>query len=258
MAPAPAPTALPAPAPTRAPTPVPTPSPTTAAPTPVPTPAPTRTPIVVVTLGMSGVTCDDFDQTVYDLAMDAVVSNSTFGEADCATTATGDDAAISVTSEVTMPLVMIARTYGEGGLQPADPGSLAHADQWMDWLTSTLAHPLVQVFFNKVRKPADQQDPDAIATGTAGCARLYGQLDSHLAGQDYLAGDAFTMGDIPVGVTLYRYFNLDIERPALPNVTAWYERLQERAAYRRAVMIPFGRNAEEWDEFERASADQPD
>ena len=38
-------------------------------------------------LGMSGVTCDDFDQAVYDLAMDAVVSNATFSEADCATTA---------------------------------------------------------------------------------------------------------------------------------------------------------------------------
>ena len=152
----------------------------------------------------------------------------------------------------------LARTYSAGGLEPEDPATRAHADQWMDWLTSTLTAPLVQVFFNKIRKPADQQDPDAMAAGLAGCARLYGQLDAHLSGQDYLAGDTFTMGDIPVGVTLYRYFNMDIERPALPNVTAWYERLQDRPAYQRAVMIPFGRNAKEWDELEKASADQPD
>ena len=80
----------------------------------MPTPNPTRTPIVVVTLGMSGITCDDFNQTVYDLAMDSVVSNSTFSEADCTTTATGSDPAVSVTSELTMPLVIIANTYGDG------------------------------------------------------------------------------------------------------------------------------------------------
>ncbi|MBS02778.1 MAG: glutathione S-transferase [Gammaproteobacteria bacterium] len=152
----------------------------------------------------------------------------------------------------------LARTYGVGRLQPKDAPEHARAEQWMDWLTSTLNPPFFQVFFNTIRLAPDQQNADAIAAGVDGCARLYGQLDAHLATQPYLAGQHFSMGDIPVGVTLYRYFNMDIERPALPNVTAWYERLQERPAYRRAVMIPFGRNVQEWDELETAGADQPD
>ena len=44
------------------------------------------------------------------------------------------------------------------------------------------------------------------------------------------------------GVTppaLYRYFNLDISRPHIPNVQAWYERLMARTPYRQHVMIPF-------------------
>ena len=49
-----------------------------------------------------------------------------------------------------------------------------------------------------------------------------------------------SMADIPAGTSLYRYFELDIERPSVPNVTAWYRRLQERPAYRRHVMLPFG------------------
>jgi glutathione S-transferase len=49
-----------------------------------------------------------------------------------------------------------------------------------------------------------------------------------------------SLADIPVGTTLYRYFELDIERPQVPNVEAWYGRLQQRPAYRAHVMIPFG------------------
>jgi len=49
-----------------------------------------------------------------------------------------------------------------------------------------------------------------------------------------------TLADIPAGTALCRYFELDIERPPVPHVEAWYRRLQERAAYRAGVMISFG------------------
>jgi glutathione S-transferase len=53
-------------------------------------------------------------------------------------------------------------------------------------------------------------------------------------------GDQLSLADIPIGTSLYRYFELGIERPDLPHVAAWYERLQQRPAYRAHVMIPFG------------------
>ena len=62
------------------------------------------------------------------------------------------------------------------------------------------------------------------------------------------------MGDIPIGTLLYRYFTLDIERPDIPHVSAWYERLTSRAAYQQHVMIPFGRNSDEWLEQEKLNA----
>jgi len=40
-------------------------------------------------------------------------------------------------------------------------------------------------------------------------------------------------------VTLYRYFEMEIERPALSNLQAWHERLRERPAFRDHVMISF-------------------
>jgi glutathione S-transferase len=54
-----------------------------------------------------------------------------------------------------------------------------------------------------------------------------------------LAGDQFTIADIPAGASLYRYFGMQIERPSIPCVEAWYRRLAERPPYREHVMVPF-------------------
>jgi glutathione S-transferase len=55
-----------------------------------------------------------------------------------------------------------------------------------------------------------------------------------------MLGDRLTLADIPIGTSMYRYFNLEIERPSVPNVEGWYGRLQGRSAYRAHVMVPFG------------------
>jgi len=60
-----------------------------------------------------------------------------------------------------------------------------------------------------------------------------------LQSKDFLAGPHLTIGDIAVGAQLYRYFELEIDRPELPNVEAWYARLRNRPAYREHVMVPF-------------------
>ena len=62
------------------------------------------------------------------------------------------------------------------------------------------------------------------------------------------------MGDIPLGSMMFKYYRLDIERPTLPNLKAWYSRLCEREAYQRHAMNPFGKNTQEWIELEKAGA----
>ena len=71
---------------------------------------------------------------------------------------------------------------------------------------------------------------------TTGLFRL---LDGVLSDRPFLAGDRLTLADITAGANLYRYFELEIERPPLPNVEGWYSRLQARSAYRDHVMVPF-------------------
>ena len=78
----------------------------------------------------------------------------------------------------------------------------------------------------------------AIEEGRERCALLMVSVDRALAKRRFLAGDTFTMGDIPFGCHLHVWFNLPVERPAAPNAETWFRLLCERPAYRKIVMIP--------------------
>src|SRR3989442_525159 len=64
----------------------------------------------------------------------------------------------------------------------------------------------------------------------------FGGLDT----PDFLAGHSLSLDDVTAGTSLYRYFELEIERPQLTQVERWYRSLQEREAFRTHIMIPFG------------------
>jgi glutathione S-transferase len=85
-----------------------------------------------------------------------------------------------------------------------------------------------------------QRNLPAIAAKVRACARHFRLLDRVLADRPFLCGESLTLADIPAATSLYRYFEIEIERPSVPNVEAWYRRLQERPAYREHVMVPFG------------------
>jgi glutathione S-transferase len=41
-----------------------------------------------------------------------------------------------------------------------------------------------------------------------------------------------------MGVYAHSFFTLDMDRPDVPHVRAWYDRLRQRPAYVQSVMIP--------------------
>ncbi|WP_288429985.1 glutathione S-transferase [uncultured Agrobacterium sp.] len=132
----------------------------------------------------------------------------------------------------------LATRYGDGALDLTDPIARAQAEKWMDWATSALAGTFRDLFWGMVRTPEDQRDMAKINTAREAVGKLLRMPDEALAGQDYLSGDTFGIGDIPLGCFAYAWFEMPIERPALPNLEAWYQRLKSREAYQRAVMTP--------------------
>jgi glutathione S-transferase len=145
----------------------------------------------------------------------------------------------------------VARRYGRGTLQPRGFRALAQAEQWVEWTTSTFAPAIAPIFWNKIRTPAAEADEAAVQRAVRTSATVL-QLANRLLGRKaFVAGKAFSYGDIPLGVNYWRYKNLEIERPPLPNLDRWFEALQQRPAYREWVMVPFGRNVDEWTATER-------
>ena len=132
----------------------------------------------------------------------------------------------------------LAEKHDSGGLWPSDQQTRANADRWMDWATTTLWMVLRPAFHQLIRTPPDQQNREAVAEAARLTSEYGNILDDWLAGRDFVCGETFTMGDIPLGIAVYRWYALDIERADRPHIRAWYERLCERPGYQEHVMIP--------------------
>ncbi len=131
---------------------------------------------------------------------------------------------------------LAARHASGSAWYPADIQARAQAEKWMDWTTSSFAAPFRTVFWGVLRTPVEQQDWVAINAAIKECDDLLAMVEQTLSEQPYLSGAEIGMGDIPLGSFIYAWFEMPIQRAALPNVQAWYARLQQRPAYRKAVM----------------------
>ena len=132
----------------------------------------------------------------------------------------------------------LAAKHGRGSLLPNDLRAQAIADQWMDWQISLFWPTIRTLFMGLVRTPEAERDHQAIENSRTKTAEVLGIVDSHLASRSFLAGDTFTMGDIPMGCSIWRWMSLPIERPRLANVERWFDALTQRPAYKKIVMLP--------------------
>lgn len=134
----------------------------------------------------------------------------------------------------------LARKYGAGSILPATEQEIARADQWMEWAGTTIyADIITNIFIGLVRTPAAKRNHALVEASVQRAGEKLAILDGALAHRPYILGDVFTMADIGPGALMYRYFTLPISRPSLPNVEAWYARLQDRPAYREHVMVDY-------------------
>jgi glutathione S-transferase len=134
----------------------------------------------------------------------------------------------------------LAASYGDGKFWPADPGKRATIERWMDWSQTALQPDFLSgVFWGYYRTPEADRDWKAITKSMENCKKHFTLLDTILKSHPYIVGREFTLADVTVGVALFRYYELDLPRPELPHLDAWYKRLQERAGYKEHVMLDF-------------------
>jgi glutathione S-transferase len=129
----------------------------------------------------------------------------------------------------------LATRYGAGTLEPADLKTRARASQWMDWQLSVVGPAIFGAFWGLIRTPPEKRDQAAIAASQQKTTEAMKIFDANLSKNAYAAGESFSMGDIPVGIMVYRFRQLVPDRPSLPNLERWYTQIEKRPGFRDHV-----------------------
>ncbi len=124
----------------------------------------------------------------------------------------------------------LAEKHGRADLYAKDLRTRATVESWMDWSSTDFANGMRPVFHGLVVKnPAYASQVDAGAKEWAGQMQV---LEDHLAARGpYVMGNSFTIGDIPVGLVVNRWFTIPFEKPKFGTISAYYDRLAERPGY---------------------------
>lgn len=131
-------------------------------------------------------------------------------------------------------LVWLARKTGR--FLPADPREEIETLQWLMWQMGGLGPMLGQA--HHFRRAAKEQIPYAIERYTSEAARLYGVLDRQVAKTGWLAAGQYTIADIASFPWIARHEWHAMRLEEFPNLKAWYDRIQARAAVRRGFEVP--------------------
>ncbi len=128
----------------------------------------------------------------------------------------------------------LAATRGRSDLLPTNPAQRAHVEKWMDWQASDFNNSWRVAFQGLVRKNPDHQDAAAIERSVATFSRMVGVVDTQLAKSGgYVCGPQFSVADIPMGLSIHRWYSLPAAKPRLGHVVGYYERLRERPGFRQ-------------------------
>lgn len=130
----------------------------------------------------------------------------------------------------------LAHKHRKLDLYPDDPQQRALVEQWLDWQQTTIGPAITPVFWGLVRTPPEQRDMQRIRDAAQKTQHCFEILDRQLASSAYVAGNGFTLADIPLGITAYRWFEMDVERKPMMQLERWYKALCVRPAYRQWIM----------------------
>jgi glutathione S-transferase len=132
----------------------------------------------------------------------------------------------------------LAAKHGAGSLWPTDLRERADSDRWMDWASVHVGPAINPVFWGLIRTPLEQRNMASIEAGAEATAQQFRIFEQSIGERDYVAGKNFTMGDIIVGVYAHRWYALDVKRPDLPRVEAYYDRLKRRSVFQKHIKKP--------------------
>lgn len=127
----------------------------------------------------------------------------------------------------------LVANYPGADLYPTEPRARARVDQWIDWQASELNRSWSYAFTSLVRRSPDYQDSAALARGIEQWSKNMDILNRQLEKTGaYVSGERFSLADIPIGLSVNRWFETPLGHPDYPAVRTYYERLSQREGFR--------------------------
>ena len=131
----------------------------------------------------------------------------------------------------------LAEKYGK--FLPSDPKEKSRTLQWLMFQMAGVGPIMGQaMYFQRIAAKNGKENPDAIKRFVAESRRLMEVLDAQLAGRRYLVNEEYTIADMATYPWARAYYWAKVSVDGLPNLQAWFERIDARAAMQRALEIP--------------------
>ncbi|MEC9368895.1 MAG: glutathione S-transferase family protein [Pseudomonadota bacterium] len=131
----------------------------------------------------------------------------------------------------------VAARYGKESLYPRDLQQRGIVEQWLDWQLTTGYIGLRNLFMGLAVKAPDFAKPEVLEKALGQASGAMRILDAQLARTGaYVAGPELTIADTSLGMFTHRWFGLDIKRPELKALSAYYARLQKRRPFKDVIV----------------------
>ena len=140
--------------------------------------------------------------------------------------------------------IMIYLAEKTGRLLPSDPKRRSRAIQWLMFQMGGIGPMMGQaMFFQRIAKPNGDEVPYAVNRYVTESRRLLEVLDTRLAGRDWLVGDAMSIADIATYPWARSYFWATVSVDGLPNLQAWFDRIDAMPRVQEALQLPEPRSS---------------
>ena len=126
----------------------------------------------------------------------------------------------------------LCKKHALGTLYPTDSQAQFNAERWMDWQQTTFNPAGRNAFWHLIRLPEAQRSTALIQQSISATEPLLDMLEALLGQSAFVAGDPFTMADLPLACEVHRWSGLPIAHPVRPNINRWYTLLQARPGAR--------------------------
>jgi glutathione S-transferase len=107
--------------------------------------------------------------------------------------------------------------------------------RWLTWNSEHFTRYAGELYFQYIIKPRfdiGEVDNAAVEEATGYVRKYAGILDQHLTSRKFIVGDALTVADFAVAITLPYAEQAHIPLAEFPNVVRWHDRLNELPAWR--------------------------